>query len=336
MKKIFILTIAAFTGVSAAFAQTSAKDSIAAAKAAAKELKAKQAADLKAFKAKQKEDLQAFIERQNGSKPAIACSVNTKADSVAYAFGIWQGSSLKQYATQRLEIKESEMDSFVDGIISRVSSDPNDETKKAFLGGEQIGSQLFEMAERVQGDFAMPGTDEKIDVKVIAAGIIDALGERGTMQPESAGDFFNKTIESRKEAIREAKWGENRRDGERFLELNKQDKGVVVLPSGLQYKVLTQGTGEKPTSTSRVKVNYEGRLIDGTVFDSSYKRNSPSTFQANQVIKGWTEALQLMPVGSKWELYIPYQLAYGDRETGQQIKPYSALIFVVELLDIEK
>jgi FKBP-type peptidyl-prolyl cis-trans isomerase FklB len=96
------------------------------------------------------------------------------------------------------------------------------------------------------------------------------------------------------------------------------------------------GDGEKPTATQKVKVDYEGHLVDGTVFDSSYKRGQPATFQVNQVIAGWTEALQLMPVGSKWELYIPYQLAYGDRETGREIKPYSALIFTVELKGIEK
>ena len=112
-------------------------------------------------------------------------------------------------------------------------------------------------------------------------------------------------------------------------------EGVQTTASGLQYKVITMGTGEKPTATSKVTVDYEGTLIDGTVFDSSYKRGQPTTFQVNQVIKGWTEALQLMPVGSEWELYIPYQLGYGEREAGQAIKPYSALIFKVKLHGIE-
>jgi len=103
----------------------------------------------------------------------------------------------------------------------------------------------------------------------------------------------------------------------------------------LQYKVLVKGEGEVPTATQRVKVNYEGHLIDGTEFDSSYKRNEPTTFACNQVIKGWTEALTMMPVGSKWEVYIPQELAYGDRESGQ-IPPFSTLIFTVELLSIEK
>ena len=111
------------------------------------------------------------------------------------------------------------------------------------------------------------------------------------------------------------------------LQKTKTKEGVVTTPSGLQYKIITKGTGAIPADSSKVKVNYKGTLIDGTEFDSSYKRNEPATFRANQVIKGWTEALTMMPVGSKWELYIPQDLAYGARETGGQIKPFSTLIF---------
>ena len=121
-----------------------------------------------------------------------------------------------------------------------------------------------------------------------------------------------------------------------FLLKNKEKEGVIETESGLQYKVIKAGKGEIPTKESSVKVNYKGTLIDGTEFDSSYKRNAPATFRADQVIKGWTEALTMMPVGSKWELYIPQELAYGARETGGQIKPFSTLIFEVELLEIEK
>ena len=133
----------------------------------------------------------------------------------------------------------------------------------------------------------------------------------------------------------ERKYGENRRAGEAFLKANAKKDSVQTLPSGVQYKVLVQGKGELPTATSRVKVNYEGRLVDGTLFDSSYERKKPATFGCNQVIKGWTEALTHMPVGSKWEIYIPQELGYGSREAGK-IKPFSALIFTVELLENEK
>lgn len=121
-----------------------------------------------------------------------------------------------------------------------------------------------------------------------------------------------------------------------FLDNNAKRKEVVTTKSGLQYEVLTDGTGARPSSTDKVKCHYEGSLIDGTIFDSSYKRNSPAVFGLNQVIKGWTEALQLMPIGSKWRLYIPYKLGYGEHGAGASIPPYSTLIFDVELLDIVK
>ncbi|PYY03418.1 MAG: hypothetical protein DMG64_08020 [Acidobacteria bacterium] len=120
-----------------------------------------------------------------------------------------------------------------------------------------------------------------------------------------------------------------------FLAANKSKEGVVTLPSGLQYKVLKEGTGPKPSATDSVACNYRGTLINGTEFDSSYKRGQPATFAVNGVIKGWTEALQLMPVGSKWQLFIPADLAYGERGAGADIGPNSTLIFEVELLSIQ-
>jgi len=133
----------------------------------------------------------------------------------------------------------------------------------------------------------------------------------------------------------EKKYGANRIAGEEFLKANAKKDSVKVTPSGLQYKILTAGTGEMPKKEDKVKVNYEGHLIDGTEFDSSYKRGKPVTFPVGQVIAGWTEALCMMPVGSKWEIYVPQNLAYGDREQSK-IPPFSCLIFTVELLEIEK
>lgn len=138
--------------------------------------------------------------------------------------------------------------------------------------------------------------------------------------------------EKAKSAVEGAK---NKKDGEAFLAANKKKDGVVTLPSGLQYKVVTAGKGAKPTATSVVKTHYRGTLIDGTEFDSSYKRGEPVKFPVNRVIKGWTEALQLMPVGSKWQLFIPSELAYGEQGAGETIGPNSTLIFDVELLGIE-
>jgi FKBP-type peptidyl-prolyl cis-trans isomerase FklB len=143
-------------------------------------------------------------------------------------------------------------------------------------------------------------------------------------------------VNQRKEAEKSAKGAANLEEGQKFLAENKTKEGVTTLESGLQYQVITTGTGEKPTLTDRVKCHYHGTLIDGTVFDSSVDRGEPSVFPVNGVIKGWTEALQLMPVGSKWKLFIPADLAYGANGAGDKILPNSALIFEVELLSIEK
>jgi len=127
----------------------------------------------------------------------------------------------------------------------------------------------------------------------------------------------------------------NMTEGPKFLEENKAKEGVVILPSGLQYKVITEGTGKSPKATDKVKVHYRGTLINGKEFDSSFKRNQPAEFPVNGVIKGWTEALQLMKEGSKWELYIPSDLAYGARGAGGDIGPNATLIFEVELLEVK-
>ena len=139
-------------------------------------------------------------------------------------------------------------------------------------------------------------------------------------------DFFTK--------LTEEKYGKTKESGIAFLEENKKREGVVTLPSGLQYEIINAGLGKKPTAADRVQCHYEGTLIDGTVFDSSIKRGQPAVFGVSQVIKGWVEALQLMGEGSKWRLYIPYDLAYGENGAGEMIPPFSALIFDVELIKV--
>ncbi|MCU7552330.1 FKBP-type peptidyl-prolyl cis-trans isomerase [Chitinophagaceae bacterium LB-8] len=134
--------------------------------------------------------------------------------------------------------------------------------------------------------------------------------------------------------MKQEKAAENLKAGEEFLEANKNKPGIVALPSGLQYEIITEGTGPKPLASNKVTCHYHGTLIDGTVFDSSVKRGQPATFPLNQVIKGWTEGLQLMPTGSKWRFFIPPHLGYGDRQVSAQIGPNSTLIFEVELIGI--
>ena len=146
---------------------------------------------------------------------------------------------------------------------------------------------------------------------------------------------WQKEMQTKKMASQQGVADKNRKDGEKFLEENKKEPGVVTLPSGLQYKIITTGKGPKPTATQTVVTNYSGTLIDGTEFDSSMKHGKPAEFPVNGVIKGWTEALQMMPVGSKWKLFIPPDLAYGDQGAGNVIPPGSTLIFEIELLDIK-
>ncbi|MBQ2496033.1 MAG: FKBP-type peptidyl-prolyl cis-trans isomerase, partial [Prevotella sp.] len=163
-------------------------------------------------------------------------------------------------------------------------------------------------------------------------GFIASLKKDNSIYADSVA---RKLFTERSEAIKKAQQAEYIAKNQAWLKENATKEGVKTTESGLQYKIITQGTGAIPTKTDKVVVKYEGKMIDGTVFDSSYKRNpQTSSFRCDQVIKGWTEALTMMPVGSKWELYIPENLAYGERQAGQ-IKPYSTLIFTVELENIE-
>jgi FKBP-type peptidyl-prolyl cis-trans isomerase len=179
----------------------------------------------------------------------------------------------------------------------------------------------------------------EVDQAILLKGVKDALsgGKLLLTDDEVKAVFAQLNADVRKRMEEKARIaGEaNKKEGDEFLATNKLKDGVVTLPSGLQYKILTEGTGAKPTLTDSVTCNYRGTLISGIEFDSSYKRGQPATFQVNGVIKGWTEALQLMPVGSKWQLFIPGELAYGERGPSQQIGPNSTLIFEVELLSIQ-
>lgn len=168
--------------------------------------------------------------------------------------------------------------------------------------------------------------------EMILKGISDKLYGKNALLLDPSNAVVNRYFKKKQES----QFIENKTQGERFLLQNKLDPSVVVTASGLQYKVITLGTGETPKATTRVKVHYHGTTIEGKVFDSSVNRGEPTTFGLNQVIPGWTEGLQLMPVGSKFRFYIPQELAYGANAPSQEIKPYSVLIFDVELLSIEQ
>lgn len=178
-----------------------------------------------------------------------------------------------------------------------------------------------------------------VDPDVLAQGIRDALAGKTLMTESEARAAiiqWQTEMTAKMEEQRKLAGETNKNEGAAFLATNKTKESVVALPSGLQYKVLTEGTGAKPTAADTVTVNYRGTLINGKEFDSSYKRGQPATFPVGGVIKGWTEALQLMPVGSKWQLFIPPSLAYGERGAGQDIGPNETLIFEVELISIQE
>jgi len=180
----------------------------------------------------------------------------------------------------------------------------------------------------------------EVDTEILARGIRDALAGGKTLltDEEVKATLTELQVEVRKHQQDEfqAEADKNKKDGDAFLAANKTKEGVVTLPSGLQYKILKEGTGPKPAAQDTVVCNYRGTLLDNTEFDSSEKHGGPASFPVNQVIKGWTEALQLMPVGSKWQLFVPSELAYGSRQAGPQIGPNSTLIFEVELLSIKE
>lgn len=179
----------------------------------------------------------------------------------------------------------------------------------------------------------------EVDDNALLKGLLDSIHQRDALMTpaeitQTLNDFrteHTRMLEERKKL--EAT--QNREVGQKFLEENQSKEGVVTLPSGLQYRVIQEGQGDSPKATDQVAVNYRGRLIDGTEFDSSYGRGQPTKFYVNRVVKGWTEALQLMKPGSKWELFVPADLAYGDRGTGSGISPGSTLIFEVELVSVE-
>jgi len=196
----------------------------------------------------------------------------------------------------------------------------------------------YALGMKIGSDLKRQGVAASVDAAITARGLKDALAGSKLLltddQEKSALMQLQTDVRTAQEAKAKETSGPARKAGEAFLAENKSKEGVVALPSGLQYKILTAGTGPKPTANDTVTCNYRGTLLNGKEFDSSYKRGQPASFPVSGVIKGWTEALQLMPVGSKWQLFIPADLAYGDRGAGGDIGPGETLIFEIELISI--
>ncbi len=257
-------------------------------------------------------------------------TLNNSSDSISYAAGMRHTDGLLPYIQQQFSVDTTYMANFIEGFKATASAEITEEMK-AYLAGQQIAMMVNQrMLQRLRDQFKE--YKDSVNEEIFNEGFINAINhDYSLMSASAATALFKEASKEATEALNEA----SRKAGEDFLAENKGKEGVVTTESGLQYKVLVQGEGNIPTEDDEVTVKYEGKLIDGTVFDSSYKRpGETAKFRPNQVIKGWTEALMMMPVGSKWELYIPQELGYGARQSGN-IKPYSALIFTIELVSAE-
>lgn len=276
--------------------------------------------------------------KKKRSKKAETTAVDTVDNrTFSYAFGVVQTQGAMDYLTKQLHVDPAYMADFLRGFDNPVESE---ETKRqrAYLAGIEFRQQLTDrMIPHVNREIARNDSSVTLNQDEFVKGFRYGISEKTpTLTSDSALTLVNKNMTYYHDQQLEKQYGDYRKEGEAFLTANAKKRGVKVLDDGVQYKVITEGTGtEHPKADSKVKVHYEGKLIDGTVFDSSYQRNQPASMPLNRVIKGWQSAVQHMTEGAKWEIYIPYTLAYGTSEQGK-IKPFSTLIFTVELIEIEK
>lgn len=263
----------------------------------------------------------------------VKADLNNNVDSLTNFLGIAQSDGLKNYMKMQLQVDSIYTNDFIKGMIEGATA-KEDPKQEAYMKGLTVGKQVKDMAENLSSEVYADDSTKKVPVKNLLAGIIAGLKGEASMTPDSAYGEFEKRLKPLQTAALERKFANEKAANEKFLADNAKKEGVKVLPSGLQYKVLKEGTGALPTDTSTVKCLYEGRLIDGTVFDSNTEEGR-DPFEVNlgmpRVIPGWVEALKLMPAGSKWEVYIPQDLGYGQQDMGQ-IKPFSTLIFTIEVL----
>lgn len=256
----------------------------------------------------------------------------TDVDSLAYDLGVAQSEGLKQYMTMQLGVDSAYIDQFIKGMKEGALNEA-DTKKDAYMKGLEVGKQVQQMSKGLCQQVYPGDSTKSISPSHLLDGLVAGLKGQADITSEEAYKRFEERMEPIQEAYMLEKYGDNKKAGEEYLAKNKKKEGVTTTASGLQYKVLVAGDGALPTDTTTLKVNYEGKLIDGTVFDSSYQRNQPLTINMGRpsVIAGWVEVLKLMPAGSKWEVTIPQELAYGTRDQGV-IKPFSTLIFTIEVL----
>ncbi len=268
----------------------------------------------------------------NGTPKA---NLKDDVDTLSYAIGLAQTQGLKDYLTMRMDVDTTYIDEFVKGLNEGANAGDN-KKKAAYYAGIQIGQQVSQqMVKGINYEIFGDDSTRTISLKNFMAGFISGTtGKNGLMTIDEASQTAQSLMQSVKARVMAEKYGDWKKQCEDYMAEVAKKEGIKELGDGIYYEVLTEGTGAIPADTSRVSVNYEGKLLNDTIFDSSYQRNEPAKFMVKQVIPGWTKALTNMPVGSTWRVYIPQEQAYGEREAGK-ILPYSCLIFKIELLGIE-
>jgi FKBP-type peptidyl-prolyl cis-trans isomerase FklB len=261
-------------------------------------------------------------------------SLKTSIDSLSYAYGISSTQGIDQYFAQQ-GIDSVSIKYFIEGLLEGINIPKDDKKANARLLGIQIGKSVGSNVEGMSRSLLGNDSTLNLDRNNFLAGFIDgSLNKKLLIEPAIAQAYVDSVSSEIRTKSLEKEHGNAKAENRKFLEDNKSKEGVITLPSGLQYKVKKEGKGPKPTATDKVKVDYAGTLIDGTEFDSSIKRGQPAEFVLNQVIAGWTEGIQLMPVGSEYTFYIPYNLAYGAEGRQGSIPSFATLIFEVTLHDI--
>jgi FKBP-type peptidyl-prolyl cis-trans isomerase FklB len=271
----------------------------------------------------------------NGTPKA---ELKSDVDSLCYAIGMANSQGLKDYLVMRMGVDTTYLNEFIKGLNEGANAGDN-KKMQAYFAGVQIGQQLS--VQMVPGlNQELFGADSSLYVgqnNFVAGFVAGTLEDTVVMTMEDANLYAEKNMRQIKARQMEAQYGENKKAGEAFMAEIAKKEGVKQLEeSGVYYEVITEGKGQIPADTSFVKVKYEGTLIDGTVFDGNLDSEKPMTFRCNQVIPGWTLALTHMPAGSKWKVYIPQEMAYGEREAGAVIKPYSTLVFIIDLVSVGK
>ena len=275
----------------------------------------------------------AMVSCGNGTPKA---DIKTDIDTLSYAVGMAQTRGLKEYLVQRMGMDTAYIDDFVKGLNEAVNAG-DDKKKAAYYAGLQIGQQISQ--QMIKGlNYELFGEDstQTVSLNNFMAGFVAATTGKGELMTlDSAAVLAETMMVTIKDKQINERYADNKVASEKFMAEIAKKEGIQTLGDGIYYEVITEGKGEIPADTDRVKVDYEGTLINDSVFDSSYKRGEPTTFMCKQVIPGWTKALTHMPVGSTWKVYIPQEQAYGSQDRGM-IKPFSALVFKIELHSIEK